>query len=150
MLTRNNMYSKLARCEAADLPRSRRRRSFSTSMSILHHAPSLAKAGIPLAFQWPVKFCLSTTAATYVLSLVTGNVSQVDRLWTFLPVIYSAYYALLPFWPAVPPLPLLPYVPEGLHRTLVNEGNSRTALMFTLQVSSRVHKSQCALYVLRC
>lgn len=107
-----------------------------TFMSPLPTLP-LAKAAIPLTFHWPVKFCLSTTAATYFLSLLTGNVSQVDRLWTFLPVIYTAYYALLPFWPAVPPIPLFPYAPEGLHRSLVNEGNPRTALMFTLQVRVR-------------
>ena len=31
---------------------------------------------------WPVKFCTYTTAACYILSVITGNVSQVDRVWT--------------------------------------------------------------------
>ncbi|OBZ72701.1 hypothetical protein A0H81_07519 [Grifola frondosa] len=35
--------------------------------------------GIPAVFHWPVTF--------------------LDRLWTFLPTIYTAYYALLPLWP---------------------------------------------------
>ncbi|THH10870.1 hypothetical protein EW145_g1013 [Phellinidium pouzarii] len=90
-------------------------------------------ASIPLTFRWPVAFCLSSTTTTYLLSLVTGNVSQVDRVWTFLPVIYTAYYALLPFWPNKLPIPLFPYAPEGLHRTLVNKGNPRTSLMLGLQ-----------------
>jgi hypothetical protein len=36
---------------------------------------------------------------TYLLSIITGNVSQVDRIWTFMPTIYTAYWALLPLWP---------------------------------------------------
>ncbi|KAJ7914858.1 hypothetical protein B0H13DRAFT_2232035 [Mycena leptocephala] len=54
---------------------------------------------IPPAFEWPVQFCVFTTVVTYVLSVITSNVSQVDRLWTFLPTIYTAYFALLPLWP---------------------------------------------------
>ena len=34
---------------------------------------------IPLTFQYPVKFCGYVTLAVYVLSVITGNVSQVDR-----------------------------------------------------------------------
>ena len=91
-------------------------------------------AGIPLTFQWPVKYCFYTTLTTYVLSLITGNASQVDRVWTFLPVIYTAYYALLPFWPYKILLPLFPTIPKDLDRTLVNEPNPRTLLMLALQV----------------
>jgi len=91
---------------------------------------------IPLTFQWPVKFCVVTTIVTYVLSLVTGNVSQVDRLWTYLPVTYSAYYALLPWWPSEAwSFPLFyPYTPEGIDRRLTSEGNPRTMLMLGLQL----------------
>jgi hypothetical protein len=39
------------------------------------------------------------TFLTYVASITTCNVSQVDRVWTFLPTIYTAYWALLPLWP---------------------------------------------------
>ncbi|KAH8118124.1 DUF1295-domain-containing protein [Phellopilus nigrolimitatus] len=92
------------------------------------------KAGIPLTFIWPIKFYIYTTLTTYALSIITNNVSQVDRVWTFLPVMYSAYYALLPFWPSESPLPLFPFSPKGLSRALVNEGNPRTCLMLALQV----------------
>ena len=94
------------------------------------------RSGIPPTFQWPVKFCLASTAITYLLSLITGNVSQVDRVWTFLPVIYSLYYALLPYWPNYSPIPMFPTVPSELDRSLVNERNPRTLLMVTLQVGT--------------
>jgi len=38
------------------------------------------------------------TVTTYIFSLISGNVSQVDRVWTILPTIYTAYWALLPLW----------------------------------------------------
>ncbi|KAH9989000.1 hypothetical protein BJV77DRAFT_1069738 [Russula vinacea] len=63
--------------------------------------------------EYPLKLCAATTLATYVISVVTGNVSQVDRVWTFMPTIYTAYWALLPCglkqrnWRY-----LAPYVPE--------------------------------------
>ncbi|KAJ7086037.1 hypothetical protein B0H15DRAFT_353673 [Mycena belliarum] len=69
---------------------------------------------IPPAFQWPVQFCIFSTAATYVASIITSNVSQVDRLWTFLPTIYTAYFALLPLWPQEQPFYLVPYTPAAL------------------------------------
>ena len=47
----------------------------------------------------PLRLCAATTLTTYLLSIITGNVSQVDRVWTFLPTIYTAYWALLPLWP---------------------------------------------------
>ncbi|GHJ89330.1 hypothetical protein NliqN6_5732 [Naganishia liquefaciens] len=34
--------------------------------------------------------------ATYVMSVLTRNVSQVDRMWTTFPVIYSLHFALFP------------------------------------------------------
>lgn len=107
------------------------------NMSLLP-VEAAVSSGIPQTFQWPVKFCLFSTTVTYILSLITGNVSQVDRVWTFLPVIYSLYYAFLPFWPNNAPLPLLPTVPAELDRSLVNEGNPRTLLMVTLQVGTRL------------
>ena len=36
------------------------------------------------------------TLATYTASLITGNVSQVDRIWTIMPTLYTTYWALLP------------------------------------------------------
>ncbi|GAA5852755.1 hypothetical protein JCM9279_003958 [Rhodotorula babjevae] len=45
-----------------------------------------------------ILFSLVTAAVVFVLGEVTGNVSQVDRLWTSLPLIYSAHFT---FWPLV-------------------------------------------------
>ncbi|KAI9512970.1 DUF1295-domain-containing protein [Russula earlei] len=63
---------------------------------------------------YPLRLCAAATLTTYVLSLITGNVSQVDRVWTFLPTIYTAYWALLPLWPLKSAYWrfLLPFVPE--------------------------------------
>jgi hypothetical protein len=63
---------------------------------------------------YPLKLCLATTLATYTVSLITGNVSQVDRIWTFMPTVYTAYWALLPLWPhgSAGWGYLSPYVPE--------------------------------------
>ncbi|KAK0235744.1 hypothetical protein EDD85DRAFT_908417 [Armillaria nabsnona] len=83
---------------------------------------------------WPLQFCAFVTAATYVASIVTANVSQVDRLWTFLPLIYSAYFALLPLWPkSVQPFPLCPYVPDELV-AFASDYSPRALLMVALEV----------------
>ncbi|KAI0709914.1 DUF1295-domain-containing protein [Earliella scabrosa] len=94
--------------------------------------PLIFAKGIPPTFQWPVKFCLYNSLAAFVLGVVTGNVSQVDRVWTFLPTIYAAYYALLPLWPTKSPLPLFPYVPEVVHPEIVRTYSPRALLMFAL------------------
>ncbi|KAH9943722.1 DUF1295-domain-containing protein [Amylocystis lapponica] len=88
--------------------------------------------GISPSFEWPVKFCAFITGVTYVLSVVTGNVSQVDRVWTALPTIYTAYYALLPLWPCVSPLPLWPYTPEAVHPGATESYSPRALLMLSL------------------
>lgn len=85
-------------------------------------------------FVWPVQFCLATTLITYVLSILTGNVSQVDRVWTLLPTIYTAYFALLPLWPRTS-LFLLPCTPETIHDSFVGSFSSRALLMLALVVS---------------
>ncbi|THH16670.1 hypothetical protein EW146_g4000 [Bondarzewia mesenterica] len=89
-------------------------------------------------FQYPLKFCAASTLTTYILSLFTGNVSQVDRLWTFLPTIYTAYWALLPIWPRGNrgPAWLVPYVPEEVSNDLVQAFSPRAVLMFGLVVSA--------------
>ncbi|KAK0469937.1 uncharacterized protein EV420DRAFT_1298248 [Desarmillaria tabescens] len=85
-------------------------------------------------FAWPLQFCAFVTAATYVASIVTANVSQVDRLWTFLPVIYSAYFALLPLWPkSIQPFPLCPYVPDELV-AFASDYSLRAVLMVALEI----------------
>ncbi|KAI0714446.1 DUF1295-domain-containing protein [Cerioporus squamosus] len=100
--------------------------------------PAFVYKGIPPTSQWPVKFCLYTTAAAWILGVVTGNVSQVDRVWTFLPTIYTAYYALLPLWPTTSPLPLFPYVPESVNPEIVQKFSPRALLMFGLTLAVRV------------
>ncbi|GAA95981.1 uncharacterized protein L969DRAFT_610593 [Mixia osmundae IAM 14324] len=42
--------------------------------------------------------CFWSSVVTWFLGEVTGNVSQVDRIWTFMPVIYSAILTLHPHW----------------------------------------------------
>ncbi|KAH7927963.1 DUF1295-domain-containing protein [Leucogyrophana mollusca] len=86
-------------------------------------------------FVWPVKFCVAMTATTYVLSLLTGNVSQVDRVWTFLPTIYTAYYALLPLWPRVAPTFFFPYTPEAISSSIGGSFSPRALLMLALVVT---------------
>ena len=113
--------------------------SFSSTMSILRRRRSV----VPPTFQYPIKLCAATTVTVYILSLITGNVSQVDRLWTFLPVIYSSYYAFLPWWPRKPLFFLFPYSPHGVDRRIMSEGNPRTLVMFVLQVSADCHSVSC-------
>jgi len=87
---------------------------------------------VPAFLDWPVQFCLFTTAAAWVASLITGNVSQVDRLWTFLPTIYTAYYAFLPLLPNEQPYPLVPYAPKELGYSILKDFSPRALLMFGL------------------
>ncbi|EGN99067.1 hypothetical protein SERLA73DRAFT_181856 [Serpula lacrymans var. lacrymans S7.3] len=84
------------------------------------------------AFVWPAKFCVATTVASYVLSVVTGNVSQVDRVWTFLPTIYTAYYALMPLWPRASPTPLFPYTPQEVDSSITSDFSPRALLMLAM------------------
>ncbi|KAF9070153.1 hypothetical protein BDP27DRAFT_1402219 [Rhodocollybia butyracea] len=53
-------------------------------------------------WSYPISLCVFSTVSTYVLSIVTSNVSQVDRLWTFLPWLYNAYWTFLPLWQREP------------------------------------------------
>ncbi|KAH9945463.1 DUF1295-domain-containing protein [Epithele typhae] len=92
----------------------------------------LSYSGIPPTFQWPVNFCLALSTITWILGVITGNVSQVDRVWTFLPAIYAAYYAFIPLWPTTSPVPLYPYVPEVVDPEIVDKFSPRALLMFGL------------------
>ncbi|KAI0297253.1 hypothetical protein B0F90DRAFT_1575165, partial [Multifurca ochricompacta] len=83
---------------------------------------------------FPLKICAANTLATYVLSIITGNVSQVDRLWTILPTYYTAYWALLPIWPDEnESWYLLPYIPEE-SQDFARDFNPRALLMLALTV----------------
>jgi hypothetical protein len=85
---------------------------------------------------YPIKLCTATTVTTYIFSLITGNVSQVDRVWTLMPTIYTAYWALLPLWPqgsAAWVYFLSPYVPdEAAH--FATDFSPRALLMLGLTV----------------
>ncbi|KAJ3858644.1 DUF1295-domain-containing protein [Lentinula novae-zelandiae] len=63
-------------------------------------------------FAYAFSLCLFSTAVTYIASVLTSNVSQVDRLWTFLPTIYTAYFALGPLWPTFLPAQLQAQYPR--------------------------------------
>ncbi|KAH9930135.1 DUF1295-domain-containing protein [Fomitopsis serialis] len=93
---------------------------------------ALIRGSIPASFAWPLKFCTGTTLVAWVLSVITGNVSQVDRVWTFLPTIYTAYFALLPLWPQEPPLLFWPYTPETVHPLVGQRYSPRALLMLGL------------------
>lgn len=86
---------------------------------------------------YPLKLCAATTVTTYVLSIITGNVSQVDRVWTFLPTLYTAYWALLPLWPSYDDNKgwrlLAPYVPEEATH-FARDFSPRALLMLGLAV----------------
>lgn len=116
-----------------DLQRRQRRQRQRQMPPLSAHKPSL----IPPTFQYPLKLCFATTLTTWVLSLITGNVSQVDRLWTFLPTIYTAYWALLPLWPNENKSIgyLAPYVPERVVGEVVEAFHPRAVLMLALTVS---------------
>ncbi|KXN91688.1 hypothetical protein AN958_12540 [Leucoagaricus sp. SymC.cos] len=89
---------------------------------------------VPPALDWPVQFCTTITALCYVVSVITSNVSQVDRLWTFLPTIYTAYYALLPLLPNEQPFFLAPYAPKSLGYAVLKDFSPRAVLILTLTV----------------
>jgi len=87
---------------------------------------------LPPALHWPVQFCAFITTATYVTSVITSNVSQVDRLWTFLPTIYTAYFALLPLWSKSQQTFLIPYTPAELPQDAIKDYSPRALLMLGL------------------
>ncbi|KAJ3480506.1 hypothetical protein NLI96_g8308 [Meripilus lineatus] len=93
---------------------------------------TLFQKGITPALHYPWKVCLWASTASYVLSVITGNVSQVDRIWTFMPTIYSVYFALLPLWPRKAPLPLFPYSPPDLYQPAATNYSPRAVLMASL------------------
>jgi len=76
------------------------------------------------------------TLATYVASLITGNVSQVDRIWAIMPTMYTAYWALLPFWPrgSAGWGYISPYVPEEVAAHFARDFSPRALLMLGLTV----------------
>jgi len=74
------------------------------------------------------------TAVSYVVSEVTGNVSQVDRLWALLPFIYATYFALLPLWPASSFFGVFPYLPEDAPAELSADYSPRALFMLVLTV----------------
>jgi len=93
-----------------------------------------------LTLEYPLVLCTAVTLTTYVLSLITDNYSQVDRIWTFMPTVYIAYWAFLPLWPTgIKVFPyVIPYVPQGLDGDLVQKYSPRALMMFGLSVSTQL------------
>jgi hypothetical protein len=87
---------------------------------------------VPAGIDWPLQFCFLVTVLTYIASVITSNVSQVDRIWTFLPTIYTAYYALLPLWPHEQYLPFMPYTPKSLGHDIIKDFSPRALLILAL------------------
>jgi len=104
---------------------------FKTNVSCISPT-NMTLFNVPDYLDWPAQFCLLTTVVTWLASVVTSNVSQVDRLWTFLPTIYTAYYALLPLLPNSQPYPFVPYAPKALGWHTVRDYSPRALLMLTL------------------
>ncbi|KAK7036755.1 hypothetical protein VNI00_011421 [Paramarasmius palmivorus] len=73
---------------------------------------STLMAELPPWLHYPAQVFVLATTSTYVASVVTGNASHLDRLWPFLPSIYTIYFTLLPWWPNEQKWILMPYVPE--------------------------------------
>lgn len=85
---------------------------------------------------YPIRLFAATAVTTYILSLITGNVSQVDRIWTFMPTLYTAYWALLPLWPRSNTAwgyLLFPYVPVEA-TDFARDFRPRALLMLALTV----------------
>ncbi|KAG8969110.1 hypothetical protein FRC03_004425 [Tulasnella sp. 419] len=70
----------------------------------------------------PITFLTFNIIWTWLAAEITGNSSQVDRVWTFLPPLYSAYFALLP---------LLTSAPADLKEAGVSK---RALIMFLIQI----------------
>jgi len=97
---------------------------------------------LPPGLQWPVNFMAGVTAVCYVVSEITGNVSQVDRLWALLPLIYAAYFALLPLWPTSSLLGVFPYLPEDAPVELSSDYSPRALLMLALTVPRSISENR--------
>lgn len=52
----------------------------------------------------------------------------------FMPTIYTAYFALLPFWPNEAPMPFYPYTPKDVYSGAAERYSPRALLMLGLVV----------------
>ncbi|TFK98662.1 hypothetical protein BDV98DRAFT_606692 [Pterulicium gracile] len=107
-------------------------------MSPLPVAKSFLEAYVPPLLHYPLKLSLSSSVCVYVASLLTSNVSQVDRLWTVLPTVYTAYFALLPLWPRMSESEtnikswIIPFVPDDMTGPAVDEFHPRALMILAL------------------
>ncbi|KAG8918532.1 hypothetical protein FRC00_012377, partial [Tulasnella sp. 408] len=51
----------------------------------------------------PIDFVILESIVTFLAGEITGNSSHVDRVWTFLPPLYTAYFTFLPLFSWAPP-----------------------------------------------
>lgn len=90
-------------------------------------------------------FCTSLSLITFILGELTSNASIVDRVWTFLPLIYSAHFTFHDRWAGGKSVSNLfgnsilkatTNDPVTLWSKVVPNGvNDRMFLVFVLQVS---------------
>ncbi|ESK95390.1 integral membrane protein [Moniliophthora roreri MCA 2997] len=73
---------------------------------------STLMAELPPWLHYPAQVFVLATTSTWLASVVTGNASHMDRLWPFMPTIYTVYFTLLPCWPNEQKWILTPYVPK--------------------------------------
>ncbi|KAG9049109.1 hypothetical protein FS837_011121 [Tulasnella sp. UAMH 9824] len=50
----------------------------------------------------PIDFVILESIVTFLAGEITGNSSHVDRVWTFLPPLYTAYFTFLPLFSWAP------------------------------------------------
>lgn len=81
-----------------------------------------------------ISICGAFTVYVYVMQQLTGNASQVDGLWTFLPVIYGAHFAFQKQIAAMIDPPKLGFLSSTKGQSLAENIDPRLALMFGLQV----------------
>lgn len=71
------------------------------SLSALQQAPMAAVREWYVSCANPMQSALVLagvlSAVVWLLGEITGNVSQVDRLWTFLPVLFAAHWTIAPW-----------------------------------------------------
>ncbi|KAF8309934.1 DUF1295-domain-containing protein, partial [Clavulina sp. PMI_390] len=62
----------------------------------------MLEKGLPAPLRTSVKFLLFNIVWTFVAGEYTGDYSQVDRVWTFLPPLYSIIYTFYPLLDSAP------------------------------------------------
>lgn len=83
-------------------------------------------------FHSAMAFCAVVSVYVWVMEKITGNASQVDGLWTFLPLIYSAHFTVHKYFTYQPAK--LSLFGGVQHASIWDKVEPRLALMTTLSV----------------